>query len=142
MSEPQFSAILRSFAEYLKWDLSGIESEAATFEIESPNGYVLTLYVSLLEEGLVEFDIPSVAAFTNAQDVSGTAAIRLLKRNVQVPVGAWVLEEGASEWFFALMWTTDLETLDTMAEDAFEADINTMIDEVDEFNGIWEAGAA
>jgi hypothetical protein len=138
MGKPNFKNIMTDFAETLEWDTSSIDKDYAEFEFETEDGATHTLWVTLLDDDVVEFDIPSAAVFERERDIPDTVATLLLKRNADLIVGAWAAEEYEEEWYLSLLWNVNLAELETMAHGDFEKHIFAMVEEVDEFDGIWE----
>jgi hypothetical protein len=138
MGKPKFKDIITDFAETLEWDTSAIEKDSAEFEFETESGSTHTMWATLNEDGVVEFDIPSIAEFENEEDIPDEVSTLLMKRNADLIVGGWALEEWDEAWYFSLLWTINLAELENMTHEDFQKHIFMMVEEVDEFETIWE----
>jgi len=118
-----FEQIIRDFAEHLDWKIDWNDGNASVdFEIEP--GEVQTVFITNNGE-TVEFDVFSKYYFESEADIAHTVSTQLLMRNVELEVGAWVLEKLDDGWHFSVMYNEDLDTLESMDYD--ELDINLKI---------------
>jgi hypothetical protein len=129
-----FQDVLQRLAGHFGWDSSQIEEEEAVFDFKVESGNEKTLYL-YLNEGSVEFNVPSDYGFDDAEDAPHEVSTILLRRNANVEVGAWILEdEDDGEWVYTLVWDADLETLASLGYEEIETIIHAMLEEVDEFD--------
>jgi hypothetical protein len=133
-----FKEMMIEVSAALEWTVLNLEAESAEFDLTSGSGEIHTLIVTLHDDDLVEFDIPSAGVFDTEDDVPGDIAVLLLKRNMLLPVGAWALEEFTDDWAFSMVWTVPLEELQRLSNEALQANVTTLLEEVDEFDQMWE----
>jgi hypothetical protein len=133
----KFQDLLTAFAKQLNWNTLRIDNETAEFDLEAESEEIHTLLVTLHEDDLVEFDIPSSAVFETENDIPGDISTMLLKRNMQLPVGAWALEEFTEDLAYSLIWTTTLDILERISVEEMTENITWMVEEVDEFDEMW-----
>jgi hypothetical protein len=133
----KFQDLLTNFSRKLDWNALRIDAETAEFDLEAESEEIHTLLVTLHDDELVEFDVPSSAVFESEDEVPGQISTLLLKRNMQLPVGAWALEEFTEDWAYSFIWTTSLADLEKMPPDELAENIASMIEEVDEFDAMW-----
>ena len=131
-----FKKVVKDFADTNEWPIEW-DGDLATIEFEAESGNAQTLYIGE-GDGVVEFDVPSAAAFDSENAVPDEACKILLKRNVLLPVGAWVLEEIDDQWCFSVMYNEDLEVLNNMEYDELADRVATLVEECDEFDRLWE----
>ncbi len=139
MSKSPFRTLIESIASEMDWEISEIDDESAVIELEAESGSEMTLYASSDEE-TVEFDVPSLAVMEKESDIQGNVSTFLLKRNADLRVGAWVLEEVDDGWCYSVMYNEDLEVLQKMAKDGIISNLITIVEECDRFDELWEQG--
>lgn len=133
----KFFDLMTGFANKLNWNTLRIDAETAEFDLEAESEEIHTLLVTLHEDDLVEFDVPSAAIFDAEEEVPGHISTLLLKRNMQLPVGSWALEEFTEDLAYSLIWTTNLNDLEKMTTEALAENITYLVEEVDEFDAMW-----
>jgi hypothetical protein len=133
----KFQELLTAFSKQLNWNTLRIDNETAEFDLEAESEEIHTLLVTLHEDDLVEFDIPSSAVFDTENEVPGDISTLLLKRNMHLPVGAWALEEFTEDLAYSLIWTTTLANLERISAEEMTENITWMVEEVDEFDEMW-----
>jgi hypothetical protein len=137
-SSNRFKELMIERSRDLEWTVLNLEAESAEFDLTAESGEIHTLIVTLHDDDLVEFDIPSAGVFEHEDGVPGDLAVLLLKRNMLLPVGAWALEEFSDDWAFSLLWMVSLDELERMIPDQLSANVTTLLEEVDEFDLLWE----
>jgi hypothetical protein len=139
MSKSPFRTLIESITSEMDWEISEIDDESAVIELDAESGSEMTLYASSDEE-TVEFDVPSLAVMEKESDIQGNVSTFLLKRNADLRVGAWVLEEVDDGWCYSVMYNEDLEVLQKMAKDGIISNLITIVEECDRFDELWEQG--
>ncbi|MEI7990147.1 MAG: hypothetical protein WCI88_14015, partial [Chloroflexota bacterium] len=91
-----------------------------------------------LDEELVEFYVPSSAVFEKEADIPGKMSTLLLKRNAQLDYGTWVLEEIDGQWVYGLVYDEHLENLASLSEEDVADFVESLVDECDVFERVWE----
>ncbi len=133
----KFKDVITHFSDTLGWGVEEILDDCATFNLSSESGNEQTLFVTLNEE-VIEFDIPSAAVYNSEDEISHELSTDLLKRNAELPVGAWVLEQIDDQWCYSIMWNTSLDELEGMDEETLSEVVNTLVEECDEFDQTWQ----
>lgn len=122
-----FKKLIQDFADQLGWNIEW-EDGCASVDFEFESGDVVTLYITDNDE-TVEFDVLSEYSYESEDDIDTDLAVTLLKRNAELSVGAWVLEEVEDEWYFSVMYNEDLDNLENMDYDELEANLNIILTE-------------
>ncbi|HPH94595.1 MAG TPA: hypothetical protein PKW33_10200 [Anaerolineaceae bacterium] len=133
----KFQEIVETIAEDNEWSINEIDEAQAVIDFETESGSTQTLYISLMEDEMVEFDIPSAAIFESEDDIAHEASSLLLKRNANRNYGYWALEEIEEKWCFSFMFMTDLEVLEASESEAIGQIVDIMVDECGQFDQIW-----
>lgn len=134
-SKGKFEKLIKDIAENLEWDVTW-EDGMASADFEAESGNSLTLYISN-DEGTIQFDVASEAGFASEDDIPHEVSTQLLKRNLLLDVGAWVVEEWGDEWYYSVVYPTNIESLEPMEYEDIQDIVDALIEECDEFNEIW-----
>jgi|GEM_PF-5270550 len=133
--EKKFQEMIDDIAENNEWEVEWNEG-MASIDFEAESGNVITLYITF-NEGVVEFDMTSEAGFASEEEIPSELSTLLLKRNSLLSVGAWAVEDWDGEWYYSLLYNTTLAELEPMEYETIQEKVDAMVEEVDEFNGIW-----
>ncbi len=132
-----FKELITELADHFDWDASEVTSDTAQFVFQAESGNEQTIFLTLNED-VVEFDIPSSCVFDSEEEVDDLISTRLMKRNAELALGAWVLEEIDDQWCFSFMWNLSLSDLEKMDPDEFCTNVGTMVEECDAFDRTWQ----
>jgi len=135
-----FREVIKEYAEENDWKISDIDKEQAILEFETDAGGQYNLYLEYNDASLV-FSLPSSIVFEREGDVPDDVSTELLKRNADLDVGFWALEELEDGWGYVLYYDQKLPNKDLdldLGREAFAEIIEDMMDEVEEFDDSWE----
>lgn len=133
----KFRSVIKRLIEQNNLKPAALDDEQAEIHIDlEDGGGSFTVFLTLDEDNLVEFAVPSEAIFDNEDELPHTTSTTLLKRNTQLAIGYWTLveDDGVA---FTLMDLEDLDVLDEEGGEYFSGIISDMIGEVAEFNELW-----
>lgn len=122
-----FEQIIQDFSEHLGWNI-GWGDGTARVDFETEEGDSQTVFITN-NGATVEFDVLSRYFYENEADIHHPASTHLLKRNAELSVGAWVLEELNDGWHFSLMYNEDLDTLEQMDYDELATNLKLLLTE-------------
>jgi hypothetical protein len=135
--KPTLNTIIKKIAKANQWSIEEIEEDEVHLLVESDGGNEYDVFASLDEE-LVEFYVPSSAVFEKEADIPGKMSTLLLKRNAQLDYGTWVLEEIDGQWVYGLVYDEHLENLASLSEEDVADFVESLVDECDVFERVWE----
>jgi len=135
--KPTLNTIIKRIAKANQWSIEEIEEDEVHLLVESDGGNEYDVFASLDEE-LVEFYVPSSAVFEKEADIPGKMSTLLLKRNAQLDYGTWVLEEIDGQWVYGLVYDEHLENLASLSEEDVADFVESLVDECDVFERVWE----
>ena len=133
-SKGKFEKLINDIAENLEWEVAW-EDDMASVDFEAESGNNLTLYISN-DEGAIQFDVASDAGFASEDDIPHEVSTQLLKRNLLLDIGAWVVEAWGDEWYYSVVYSTNIEALEPMEYEEIQGIVDALIEECDEFNEI------
>lgn len=140
MAENKFRQAIEKFAQELEWEVSELEDDRAVFEFEMESGNELSVYLDVDEDTLI-FSVPSVAVFDLEEDIKDKVSTVLLKRNAEAETGFWALEELEDGWGYVLYHEQKLVSGDferDLDPETFRYIVDSLLEECEEFNEIWE----
>jgi hypothetical protein len=126
-SKKSFKGAMSEYAEEIGWEISELNQDSAVLEFETESGLVHTLYLTLKGNMLV-FSVPAALLIESEADIPDDVSTLLLKRNADLEIGFWALEESEEGWTFMLYHEQQLPNQD------FEIDLDAVT-----FRGIVEA---
>ena len=120
-----------------------LDDACAEIDLINEDGYTFTLFLEHdAEEEELLFSIPSHAVFDHEEDIPDEVSTFLLKRNVAEDViGHWALEELEEGWQYILYHDLPLTGNDyeqDIPPEEFRSNLYLLIEEVEEFNELWE----
>jgi hypothetical protein len=138
-----FRGAVEQYCEAYKLNIIQLDDTSAEVEFISEDGYTFTLYLEHdPEEEELLFSVPSHAVFDQEEDIPDEVSTFLLKRNVADDVtGHWALEELEEGWQYILYHDLPLPTCDygqDIPSEEFGDNLRLLINEVEEFNELWE----
>lgn len=138
-----FRPAVEQYCEEFKLQIVQIDDTCAEVEIINEDGYTFTLYLEHdAEEQELLLSIPSHAVFDQEEDIPDVVSTFLLKRNVAEEVnGYWALEELEEGWQYVLYHDLPLPNNDydqDIPPEEFASNLHSLIEEVEEFNELWE----
>jgi len=134
----RFTALVGRMAEDNGWIVSELSEEEAVLEYKLEGDKVCSLYLSMDEDEVVEIAVPSEAVFASEDEIPHEASTALLKRNLQTSAGFWVLDQYEDELSYTLVHVELLETLEESDREELAELISALVEECEEFNGLWE----
>ena len=134
----KFKALVERMAEENSWTVQELSDEDAVVEYQLQESGLYSIYLSIDEDEVVEIAVPSEAVFANEDEIPHEASTMLLKRNLQTSAGFWVLDQFDDELCYTLIHVELLETLEDTDREELAELISALVEECDEFNGLWE----
>lgn len=136
-TKTRFRAFIERLAQENSWNISELHDEEAVVEYELAAEAVYSLFFSLQGE-VIEIAVPSEAVFDDDDEIPHEASTMLLRRNLQTEAGFWAMDEFDGQLCYTLIQVETLETLEEYDSAELADLVCALVEEVDEFNDIWE----
>lgn len=140
MAVDKFLDTIRDYAKRLNWNLTELDNDSAVLDFEIESGNDLSVYIDRDEDSIV-FSVPSNAMEDEEEDLPDEASTFLLKRNAEIPVGFWALEETEDGWGYVLYHDQKIiagNLEQNLNLEAFQKLVTALLEECEEFNDEWE----
>lgn len=116
------------------WKITESDEDHAVIQFGVDNKRTQTLFIFGFDEAL-EFSVPSFAAFESLDAVPHIISSTLLQINAKTKLGFWCLEQIGDRLVYTFMHNAKGKNID---ETGFGEIVNTLIQRVDEFEGLLE----
>jgi hypothetical protein len=126
-----FETVIQEYCDGQGWEITDLNDTMATLKFNMETGRTQAVYIVNYED-MLEFSIPSMAAFDNLDDIPGDLAAVMLRRNATKKIGFWCIEEIAEKQVLSFMYNVEMELLNS---DRLDKLVIALITECDEFEG-------
>lgn len=131
-SAANFRTTIRNYCNQIGWKIAEIDDKHATLLFDMNSGRTQKLYIIRYGE-VLEFSVPSLLQADDDDEIPHPLSTLLLKRNAQMSIGFWAIEEINQKFTFSIMHNAPLELINVKF---FEAVVNSLISECDELEGL------
>ncbi len=131
-SAANFKSTIRNYCNQIGWNIADIDNDHAILIFEMESGREQKLFIIRYGE-ILEFSVPSLLQTEDEDDIPHALSTLLLKRNSQMSIGFWAIEEISKKFTFSIMHNAPIELINV---DFFAAVVRSLIKECDELEGL------
>lgn len=131
-SAANFKSTIRNYCSQIGWNIAELDDNHTTLLFEMDSGRTQKLYIIRYGE-VLEFSVPSLLQSDDEDEIPHQLSTLLLKRNAQMSIGFWAIEEINQKFTFSIMHNAPIELMNVSF---FKAVVNSLISECDELEGL------
>lgn len=133
-SGARFQSTIQSYCDQNGWIIADINDRRAILRFNMESGRSQSLFI-IRYDSTLEFSVPSMAAFPDENAVPHYFSTLLLKRNCEMKIGFWCIEEIGGQHVFSHMHNAEIRLMDSSY---FASVVRALLTECDDFETIFE----
>ncbi len=133
-SAANFKSTIRNYCSQIGWKIAEIDDKHAILIFEMDSGRTQKLFIIKYGE-VLEFSVPSLLQSDDEDEIPHQLSTLLLKRNAQMSIGFWAIEEISQKFTFSIMHNAPIELMNV---NFFQAVVNSLVNECDELEGLMD----
>jgi hypothetical protein len=126
-----FRSAVQAYCDTRAWKLSEVDDRHAVLKFAMPSGRSQILYI-LKYEDVIEFSVPSLAAYEQEEELPHYLSSILMKMNAKNKIGFWCIEQIGTRFVYSYMHNAELASIN---EDNFLKIVETVVTQTDNFEG-------